>query len=225
MVGMNPFVIAPLGMSALLSASTLPARELLAGVADAPPLAITEVPGQQHDGHHKRVNEIGDEKHRAEDPFAGSEAVDPADRQSEIEESLPPPAQIEMVPADPTHDARHDHRGGVALRRRHLLPWYGRGVHVAATDASVRRDRSSQRRRGARSIASHCFTNSTRRFLARPSSVSFGANGTTGPVPTAFRRPAGIPYLVVNSLTTASARRSESDMLCSNPPTLSVCPT
>jgi len=59
----------------------------------------------------------------------------------------------------------------------------------------------------------YCLTSSTRRFFARPSSVSFGATGASGPVPAGFNRAAAMPCLVVSSLTTAAARRSDSAML------------
>lgn len=51
---------------------------------------------------------------------------------------------------------------------------------------------------GIRAAGDYCWTSSTRRFFARPSSVSFGARGATGPVPTAFNRVAGMLCLVVS---------------------------
>src|SRR5262249_40050666 len=56
-------------------------------------------------------------------------------------------------------------------------------------------------------------TSSTRRFLARPSSVEFAATGEYTPQPNASSRAAAIPYLVVSSLTTLAARRLLKSML------------
>lgn len=39
----------------------------------------------------------------------------------------------------------------------------------------------------------YCFTNSTRRFLARPSSVELSAMGSREPLPTAVRRSLAMP--------------------------------
>ncbi len=55
-------------------------------------------------------------------------------------------------------------------------------------------------------------TSSTRRFSARPSGVSFGAAGLSGPTPTPASRSAAMPSLT-RAWTMALARRSESWIL------------
>lgn len=65
---------------------------------------------------------------------------------------------------------------------------------------------------------SYCFTNSTRRFLERPSSVSLDATGALGPSPKACNLAVATPYLVVSTAETASARRLESSRFKSSAP-------
>jgi len=48
-------------------------------------------------------------------------------------------------------------------------------------------------------VSSYCFTSSTRRFLARPSSAWFEATGASGPKPWALSRAAATPYFVVKT--------------------------
>src|SRR5262249_52874729 len=77
----------------------------------------------------------------------------------------------------------------------------------------------------SRSDSFYCLTSSTRRFLARPSSLSFEATGASGPTPWESSRAAAILYFVVRSFTTASARRFDKSMLLRRAPTASVWPT
>ncbi len=67
----------------------------------------------------------------------------------------------------------------------------------------------------------YCLTNSTLRFLALPSSVSFEATGEYGPAPADFRRGAATPR-PMSVLTTEAARSEESLRFDSRLPTLSV---
>jgi hypothetical protein len=67
----------------------------------------------------------------------------------------------------------------------------------------------NSRMRGGRSIppiSLYCFTSSTRRFFALPSSVSFVATGAYGPLPNDFRRDAAMPCVFTSTCITASAR-------------------
>ena len=59
-------------------------------------------------------------------------------------------------------------------------------------------------------VSAHWRTSSTRRFCARPMSVSFVSFGFDSPKPTALKRPPSTPYFATSSFTTASARRSDS---------------
>ena len=69
--------------------------------------------------------------------------------------------------------------------------------------------------RTATSADRYCLTSSTRRFFARPGSLSFGATGASGPAPAALSRAGWMPCLPVSSFTTAAARRSDRPMLYS----------
>ena len=71
----------------------------------------------------------------------------------------------------------------------------------------------------------YCFTSSTRRFRAFPSSVSLVATGDVGPSPQALRLAAFTDCLDTSALTTAAALSIDSFIFASNAPVLSVCPT
>jgi anaerobic selenocysteine-containing dehydrogenase len=57
---------------------------------------------------------------------------------------------------------------------------------------------------------SYCATSSTRRFLARPSSLAFEAIGEVGPAPKGVRRAAAIPCRLTSAPTTAAAGACDS---------------
>src|SRR5512140_1731036 len=66
----------------------------------------------------------------------------------------------------------------------------------------------------------YCFTSSTLRFFAFPSSVSFVATGAYGPLPNDLSREAAIPCVFTSASITAPARFWESFMFDSSVPTL-----
>src|SRR5262245_45703942 len=136
-----------LGMIPSPPASIWPACELLARVAHATALAVPAVARQQHDGHHERVTEISDEKEAAQDGLTPSEAVNPGDGQTQVEDAFWPSPQVEMVDAHEAHDAGEDDGGGVALRRCHVRPERRAALH-ACLDHSVRVDGRSTSRGG-----------------------------------------------------------------------------
>src|SRR5664279_5782940 len=68
----------------------------------------------------------------------------------------------------------------------------------------------------------YCFTSSTLRFRALPSSVSFVATGHVGPSPQLYNLAAFTEYCVTRALTTAIALSIESFIFVSIFPTLSV---
>src|SRR6185369_2166925 len=105
------------------------------------------------------------------------------------------------------HHARPNAEGLHRRGRRLLaLPL---GPIEPGVSADIHHRREDAPRHGMRRLTGYCFTSSTRRFLARPSAVSLGATGESGPEPAGLRRAGGIPCLPVNSPTTAAARRCE----------------
>lgn len=55
-------------------------------------------------------------------------------------------------------------------------------------------------------VPAYCFTSSTRRFLARPSSAALDATGASSPTPAGLSRFASTPCFAASSLTTDAAR-------------------
>src|SRR5687767_9129743 len=68
----------------------------------------------------------------------------------------------------------------------------------------------------------HRLTSSTRRFRARPSSVSLRSLGLASPKPTVVSRPPAIPNRAPSAVFTAAARRDDSARLYWSLATLSV---
>lgn len=71
----------------------------------------------------------------------------------------------------------------------------------------------------------YCLTSSTRRFFARPDSLSFETVGASGPTPLAVSRAAATRCLACSDRTTALALFCDSLRLSASVPTLSVWPT
>ena len=75
-----------------------------------------------------------------------------------------------------------------------------------------------------RSLRQDKRTSSTRRFFARPSSVSFVSLGADSPEPENVNRPGSMPWRVVSAFTTDAARRRERSRLYLSLAMLSVWP-
>ncbi len=70
----------------------------------------------------------------------------------------------------------------------------------------------------------YCFTSSTRRFFARPSSVALSATGLVSAKPCDIRRAASMPCATSHAAT-AAAGRCARGWFVARGPALSVCPS
>src|SRR5690606_35788677 len=121
-----------------------------------------------------------------------------------------------------TQLCRRQHRGACALYG--LPPAIHNGRGNARSGQGAPNDATYQRR-WRFSHGCYCTTISTRRLRVRPASSALLATGASDATPFAVRRAASILWDVVKALVTALARASESAVLASSVPTLSVCPT
>src|SRR5439155_22464434 len=90
------------------------------------------------------------------------------------------------------------------------------------------RDDPIERAAGARACGGrdlYFLISSTRRFLARPSSVWLLATGFVSPNPAVVSRASSIPNVCMRYVFTAAARSRDSLRFAAAAPTLSVCPT
>src|SRR5688500_292317 len=108
------------------------------------------------------------------------------------------PVRIRL--GEPAPPARPAHEGGGGYTHDH--------------GQAERKERQVPRIEGQRKLhGGHRLTSSTRRFRARPSSVSLRSLGLDSPKPTVVSRPPAIPNRAPSAVFTAAARRDDSARL------------